>query len=72
MDKNECQNERVSAKTMGMAIIAVSILLLTIGWVLVPVVGFVFAVPLLVLGLGLIIAPESKTCRMIIEGLGGR
>jgi hypothetical protein len=34
-----------------------------------PVIGFVFALPLLCLGIGMIAAPESKTCRLILDGL---
>ncbi|MDZ7581301.1 MAG: hypothetical protein U5R30_11995 [Deltaproteobacteria bacterium] len=68
-DKTDCRNERVSSKTVGIAFIIVSLLLLTVGLVVLPVVGFIFAVPLLVVGIGLIAAPESKACRLIMDGL---
>lgn len=67
-DKTDCRNERVSSKTVGIAFIIVSLLLLTVGLVVLPVVGFIFAVPLLVVGIGLIAAPESKACRLIMDG----
>jgi hypothetical protein len=50
-------------------IIVVSLLLLAVGMVILPVVGFIFAVPLLVLGIGMLTAPESKACRLIMDGL---
>ncbi|MFZ1201159.1 MAG: hypothetical protein WAO07_13415, partial [Desulfobacterales bacterium] len=58
--------------TVGIVFIVLSILLLIIGLVILPVVGFVFAVPLLMLGIGMIMSPESKTCRLIMGGLGAK
>ena len=72
MDKNDCQNERFSNKAVGIVMIIVSLLLLTIGLMLLPVVGFIFGAPLLVFGLALIFAPQSKTCRLIMDGLRGK
>ncbi len=69
MNRTDCDNERFSSKTVGIVIIVVSLLLLTVGLVVLPVVGFIFAIPLLVLGIGMILAPESKTCRLIMDGL---
>jgi hypothetical protein len=69
MNKTDCDNERLSSKTVGIVIIIVSLLLLTVGLVVLPVVGFIFAIPLLVLGIGMIAAPESKTCQLIMDGL---
>ena len=69
MNKTECQNESISAKTVGFLIIVASLFLLLVGLLILPVVGFVFALPLLLLGVGMIVAPESKTCRLIMDGL---
>jgi hypothetical protein len=69
MKKSDCEDERLSSRTVGIVIIVVSLLLLTVGLVVLPVVGFVFAVPLLVLGIGMLTAPESKACRLIMDGL---
>jgi hypothetical protein len=46
-----------------------SILLFVIGLVVLPVVGFIFAIPLIVVGVVMLLAPESKACRMIRQGL---
>jgi hypothetical protein len=69
MNKTDCQTERLSSRTVGIIFIVLSLLLLTVGLVVLPVVGFIFAVPLLVLGIGLIAAPQSKACRLIMDGL---
>jgi len=69
MNKSDCQDERLSSRTVGIVIIVVSLLLLGGGMVVLPVVGFIFAVPLLVLGIGMLAAPESKACRLILDGL---
>ena len=69
MNKTDCQNESISAKTVGILIIIASLLLLLAGLLILPVVGFVFALPLLLLGIGMISAPESKTCQLIMDGL---
>ncbi len=69
MNKTECQNERLSTKTVGMLVIVASVLLLTIGLLLLPIVGFFFAIPLLILGIGLVAVPESKTCRLVMSGI---
>ena len=69
MDKTDCQNERFSSKTVGIVFIVVSLLLLTIGLIVLPVVGFIFAIPLLILGIGLLVAPQSKACRLVMDGL---
>ena len=72
MDKNDCQNERLSARSIGILVIIASLLLLTIGLIVLPIVGFIFAIPLLVLGIGMMAAPESKTCQLIIESFRGK
>ena len=69
MNKTDCENESLSSKTVGIVIIIVSLLLLTVGLVVLPVGGFIFAIPLMVLGIGMIAAPESKTCRLIMDEL---
>jgi hypothetical protein len=69
MNKSDCQDERLSSRTVGIVIIVVSLLLLTVGLIVLPVVGFIFAVPLLVLGISMLTAPESKACRLIMDNL---
>jgi len=69
MDDNECKQERFSSRTIGFVFLVASILLFVIGLVLLPVVAFNFAIPLIVIGVVMLLAPESKACRMIRQGL---
>ena len=69
MDANECKKERFSSRSIGLVILAISMLLLIVGLVVLPVVGFIFAIPLLILGIAMIAAPESRACQLIREGL---
>lgn len=72
MDANECKQERFSSRTLGIVFLVVSVLLFVVGLIILPVVGFVFAIPLLILGITMLAAPESKTCRLIREKLGAK
>jgi hypothetical protein len=72
MDANECKQERLSSRTIGFIILIVSLLLLGIGMIILPVVGFIFALPLIILGVTMMVAPESKACRLIRQRLKAR
>jgi hypothetical protein len=72
MDRDDCKNEKFSARTVGIFVIVVSLLLLTVGLIVLPVVGFIFGAPLLVLGLALIFAPQSRTCQLIMDKVQGK
>jgi hypothetical protein len=72
MNKNECQNERLSSRTVGIIIIVASLLLFAIGSVIIPVVGSLFAIPFLILGIGMIAAPDSKACKLVMGKLGSK
>jgi hypothetical protein len=69
MDANDCKQERFSSRTIGLVFITVSILLFVIGLIVLPVVGFIFAVPLILIGVVMLAAPESKACRLLRLGL---
>jgi hypothetical protein len=47
----------------------VSIPLFVVGLAVLPVVGFVFAIPLIVIGVVMLLAPERKACRIIPQGI---
>jgi len=69
MDAKGCKQERFSSRTIGFVFLLVSILLFVIGLVVLPVVGFIFAIPLIIIGVVMLAAPESKACQMIRQGL---
>jgi len=67
MNKIECLSEQLSARTLGVSMLPFVLALAFIGGLILPVIGFFFALPFLILSLALIFAPESKACRLITE-----
>jgi hypothetical protein len=65
MNKTECFSEKISARTLGLFILPFALALALVGGIILPIIGFFFALPLLVLSGALLFAPESKTCRLI-------
>ena len=66
MDKQDCINEKWSNRTIGFVILPFAIALSAIGFLILPVVGLFFAVPLFLFSFALITAPESKVCKFIL------
>ncbi|MCU0605571.1 MAG: hypothetical protein MUC33_23260 [Desulfobacterales bacterium] len=69
MNANECRQERFSSRTIGLMFLTVSFLLFVIGLLVLPVVGFIFAAPFVLIGLVMLAAPESRVCQMIRRGI---
>ncbi len=67
MNKYDCKSEKVSSRTVGFIMLALAVILGGIGGVIIPVLGFLFAVPLLVLSRLFFFAPEPKVCRLILD-----
>ena len=67
MNKIDCLSEKLSARTLGVFLLPITIFLGFIGGLVLPVIGFFFALPLVILSGALIFAPESKACRLITE-----
>lgn len=65
MNRTDCDNERLSSRTLGFIILPIALLIGLIGGLIVPVIGFLFSIPLLLLALVFIAAPESKVCKLI-------
>lgn len=72
MDKDTCQSERFSSRTVGTIIILASILLFAVGSILIPVVGSLFAIPLLILGIAMIVSPDNKACKLVLSKIGSK
>ncbi|GAB6909900.1 conserved hypothetical protein [Desulfosarcina cetonica] len=66
MNRQDCINEKWSSRTVGMIILPIAIALGGLGFLILPVVGLFFAVPLFILSFAFIAAPESKVCRLIL------
>jgi hypothetical protein len=67
MNKIDCLSEKYSARALGVFLLPFTIFLAIIGGIFLPVIGFFFALPLVVMSGALIFAPESKACRLITE-----
>lgn len=65
MNKIECFSIKISSRILGVVVLAISLLLAFVGALLIPVVGVFFALPLLILAGVLLLAPESKTCKLV-------
>lgn len=65
MSDTECFYDKVSSRTVGTVIFALSLLLAIIGSIVLPVFGFFFALPLMVLAAVFVLAPDSKACRLL-------
>ena len=68
MNKIDCLSEKISARTLGVFLLPVALFLAFMGGLFLPVIGFFFALPLVILSGALLFAPESKACRLITEG----
>jgi hypothetical protein len=69
MNKIECFSAKMSSRTLGLVILPFALFLAFVGGIVLPVVGFFFALPLLIMSGVLLFAPESNACRLITENV---
>ena len=67
MNRKDCETEKFSSRTVGVILLPVALVLGFLGALILPVVGFFFSVPLFILAFMFILAPESKTCRLLLK-----
>ncbi|BBO83835.1 hypothetical protein DSCO28_44010 [Desulfosarcina ovata subsp. sediminis] len=67
MNRQDCVNQKWSSRTIGIIILPLAIALGALGFLILPVVGLFFAVPLFILSFAFIAAPESNICRLILN-----
>ena len=65
MNQVNCAKERISSRTLGLILLPVGLLLVLAGFLLLPVLGFFFAIPILILSGLLLAAPQSRVCKLI-------
>ena len=70
MDKADCKREKISSRTVGFIILPFALLISFAGFVVIPIIGVIFSLPVLGLAIILIAAPESKVCRLIKSRIG--
>jgi hypothetical protein len=71
MNKNECRLERVSNVTIGFILMIVGLFFAGTGVTVLPVIGFLIAVPVLVLAGIFLASPRSKACSIIAQKTRG-
>jgi hypothetical protein len=67
MNKFDCISEKYSSRAIGLILLFLAFALGFLGFLIVPVVGLVFSVPLFILAFTFIAAPESKVCKLILK-----
>jgi hypothetical protein len=70
MNKDDCIKEKISSRVIGLFILGFSLILAFVGFLLVPIFGLFFAIPIVILGFFFIFAPESKVCRLLLRRAG--
>jgi hypothetical protein len=67
MERKDCVDEKISSRTVGLLLLPMALFLGVIGFILVPIFGILFSVPLFILAGVFLAAPESKVCRLILR-----
>lgn len=67
MNRYDCESKKYSSRTVGLVVLALAAVFGIIGGVIVPVLGFLFALPLAILAVLFFVAPETKVCRLILD-----
>ena len=65
MNKTDCVREKISSRMVGFILLPFAFLIAFAGFMVIPIVGVLFSLPVLGLALILIAAPQSKVCRLI-------
>jgi hypothetical protein len=66
MNRQDCISEKWSSRTVGLILLPMAVALGLIGFLILPVVGLFFSLPLFLLSFAFIAAPESKVCRLLL------
>ena len=67
MNRTDCRREKISSRTVGFILLPIALFLAFAGFMVIPIVGIIFALPVLAFAAILIVAPESKVCRLISD-----
>lgn len=67
MNKIDCESEKLSSRAIGLLILPFALALGFLGFLILPVVGLFFSIPLFILSIAFLAAPDSKVCRIILR-----
>lgn len=66
MSKLKCTAEKMTLKTLGVIISPFVLFFVVVANIVLPVVGFFLALPLIILNVLLLSAPKSRTCQLLL------
>lgn len=67
MNKIKCATEKLTLRTLGFILLPFVLFFAFIANMVLPLVGFILALPLFLLVGLLIAAPKSKTCQLLLS-----
>ena len=67
MNKMDCETEKLSSRTIGLILLPLAFALAFIGFLILPMVGLFFSIPLFILAITFLAAPESKVCKILLQ-----
>ena len=67
MNKMDCLREKISSRMVGFILLPFALIIAFAGFMVLPVIGLFFSLPVIALSIMLIAAPESKVCRLITK-----
>jgi len=70
MNKMDCLREKISSRMVGFILLPFALIIAFAGFMVLPVIGLFFSLPVIALSIILIAAPESKVCRLITKKIG--
>ena len=70
MNRSDCVREKISSRVVGLILLPFALLIAFAGFMVIPIVGVLFSLPVFGLSAILIAAPQSKVCRLITSKIG--
>jgi len=71
MNKTDCKLEPVSNMTIGLILMLIGLLFTFIGIAVIPIIGLIFAFPVLILAVVFLASPRSEACAVIAKKTRG-
>ena len=71
MNRTDCKIERVSNVTIGFFLLLIGVFFTLIGIMIIPVIGLLFAIPVLLIAVIFLASPRSRACSIIVEKTRG-
>jgi hypothetical protein len=67
MNRTNCETEKLSRRTVGLITLPFALALGFLGALVLPLVGLFFSIPLFLFSFALIMAPESRACKILLQ-----